>query len=175
MSNNRVLTAPLCVIKVNGIAIGKMKDLRVTESIRRGKVVGLGSLVPDELPAIEWEGSMTCGFYTIDLKKSMIPGLINRTVTSIEQWTNTVLLQEDGVQIDIYKRVKDPKQPDSSFPNISTDPNFIQRVINGKLELFASVMGCFINREAFNISESSISGRDVEIQYLQPILYSPGS
>lgn len=172
MANNNVLTAPLAIIKVNGIAIGKMRNIRCTESIRRARVVGLGQLVPDELPAVEWQGTLTCEFMTIDLKKSMLPGAINRITTSVEEWTNTVLLQEDGIQIDIMKRVKNPQQPDALFPNVSTDPKFIQRVITGTFEVFASIKGAFLTREGFNISESSISGRDIEMEYTTPIIYS---
>lgn len=171
MSNNRVLTAPLAVIRVNGITVGKMRNIRVTESLRRARVVGLGQLVPDELPVVEWQGTLTAEFMTIDLKKSMIPGAINRISSSVEEWTNTVLLQEDGIQIDILKRVKNPQQPDNLFPNVSPDPNFIQRVIAGKFEVFASIKGSFLTREGFNISEGSIAGRDVEFEYMTPIIY----
>lgn len=171
MSNNRVLTAPLAVIRVNGITIGKMKSISVTESIRRGRVVGLGQLVVDELPALEWSGTLSAEFMTIDLKKSMIPGAINRIAKTVEDWTNSVLLQDDGVQIDILKRVKNPQQPDALFPNISPDPNFIQRNITATFDVFASVKGCFLTREGFSITESSISSRSVEFEYSTPILY----
>lgn len=171
MANNRVLTAPLAIIRVNGITVGKMRNIRCTEQLRRARVVGLGQLVVDELPAVEWNGTLSCEFMTIDLKKSMIPGAINRIADSIETWTNTVLLQDDGVQIDILKRVKNPQQPDALFPNVSPDPNFIQRNITGDLEVFASIKGCFLTREGFNISEGSISGRDVEFEYTTPIIY----
>jgi hypothetical protein len=171
MSNNRVLTAPLAVIKVNGIVIGKMRSIRCTESIRRGAVRSLGQLNIDELPAIEWSGTLSCEFMTIDLKKSMIPGAINRIAKTIDEWANNVLLQEDGVQIDILKRVKSIQQPDALFPNVSPDPNFIQRNITGDYEVFASIKGCFLTREGFNISESSISSRDVEFEYTTPIIY----
>jgi hypothetical protein len=171
MANNRVLTAPLAIIRVNGITVGKMKSIRCTESIRRGRVVGLGQLVVDELPALDWSGTLSAEFMTIDLKKSMIPGAINRIAKTIEDWTNSVLLQEDGVQIDILKRVKNPQQPDALFPNISPDPNYIQRNITGTFEVFASVKGCFLTREGFNIAEGSISGRDVEFEYSTPIIF----
>jgi len=172
MANNRVLTAPLALIRVNGITIGKMRSIRCTESIRRGRVVGLGQLVVDELPALEWNGTLSAEFMTIDLKKSMIPGAINRIAKTVEEWTNNVLLQEDGVQIDIMKRVKDPQQPDNLFPNVSPDPNFIQRNITGTFEVFASIKGNFLTREGFNISEGSISSRDVEFEYTTPIIYN---
>jgi hypothetical protein len=171
MANNRVMTAPLAVIKVGGITVGKMKNIRITESFTRQQVVGLGTLVASELPVTAWQGTMSCDFMTIDLKKSMVPGAINRISSSIEDWTNTVLLQDEGVQVDIFKRVKDPQQPDDQFPNASPDPNFVQRVIAGKYEIFASVRGAFLTTEGFDISEGAISSRQVSFQYKEPILY----
>jgi hypothetical protein len=171
MANERVLTAPLAVIKVNGITIGKMKNIRCTESLRRGRVVGLGQLLPDELPVIEWSGQLTCSFFNVSLKNSAIPGAINRLGTA-DQFVQTVLLQEDGVQIDLMKRVKSPQQSDSQFPNVSGDPKYIQRNITGILEVFASVKGAFLTSEGFDVSEGGISGRDCQFEYTTPILYS---
>jgi hypothetical protein len=160
---NKVMTAPLAIIKVNGVAIGKMKNIRVSESIQRGKVTGLGQLTKDELPALSWEGTISCGFFCIDLKTSMIPGAINRAVQNVQEWADTVLLQEDGVQIDIMKKVKDPAgKKDSDFPG---------GVIKSKLVVFASIKQAFLNRENFDISEGQVSGRDVEMEYLEPILF----
>lgn len=171
MANNHVLTSPLAIISVGGIRIGKMKNIRVTETLRRGRVVGIGSLVPDELPVLEWSGTLSCEFFCIDMKKSMIPGAINRITQNLEDWTNTVLLQEQGVDIDILKRVKNPQQPDAAFTNVSPDPNYPQRVINGTFEIFASIKGNFLTREGFDISEGAISGRNVEFEYTTPIIY----
>jgi len=178
----RVMTAPLALIKVDGITIGKMKNIRCEESIQRTKVIGLGQLVPDELPPLSWEGTLTCGFFLIDLRKSQIPGAINRLTKDIDEWTNSILLQEDGVDITIYKKVKQPIQQDKDFPLITnTDPitgaTVSARLIQGGDTLpglveFANVRGCFINRESFDISAEQIGGKDVSFQYLNPILFS---
>lgn len=170
-SENRVLTSPLAIIKVGGIAIGKMKNISINESLQRARVVGIGSLTPSELPVVGWNGTISCEFFTIDLKKSMLPGAINRMANSIDQFVDTVLLQEDGVQIDIMRKAKDPLQDDDKFPNVSKDPNYPQRIISSKLELFASVKGAFLTREGFNISEGAISGRNVEMEYTTPIIF----
>lgn len=162
MGLNRVITAPLAVIKVRGVPIGKMRNIRVNETIRRLSVKGLGQLYADELPPVDWSGSLTCGFFSIDLRTSQIPGAINREQQTIEQWTQTLLLQEQGVQVDILKRVKSPQQDDNLFTN---------GIITSELVTFASVQGAFITREGFDISEGQIGGRDVEFEYLNPILY----
>ena len=46
MANTRVMTAPIAIIQINGVNVGKMKNVRITESIRRGRVTGIGALTP---------------------------------------------------------------------------------------------------------------------------------
>jgi len=154
----KVLTAPLAVIKVNGIVVGKMKNIRIQENTRRGRVSGLGQLTPDELPALEWSGTLSCSFYTITFKKSSIPSATIREVNTVEEFVDTVLLQENGVQVDIMKKVKD-----------SVDPN--TGIITPKFEIFASIKGCFSTREGFDIQEGQISGKDNDFEYTTPILF----
>lgn len=155
----KVLTAPLAIIKVNGIAVGKMKSIRIQETIRRGRVSGLGQLTPDEVPALEWSGTLSCGFYNITFDVSQLPQAIVRKVNTLDEFVDTVLLQEDGVQVDIMRKVR------SGIP----DP--ITGIIKSKLELFASVKGCFITREGFDIQEGQISGKDADFDYTTPILF----
>ena len=151
------MTAPLAIVKVNGIPVGKMKNLRITETIRRGKVMGLGALTPSELPALEWDGSMNVGAYLINFSKEVIQGAWPREVQTVDEFVNTILLQENGIQVDIMRKVTDFTQANG--------------VIVPTLEVFATVPGCFATREGFDITESQISGRDVDFQYLAPILF----
>ena len=155
----KTLTAPLAVIKVNGVPVGKMKNIRITESINRGKIFGIGSLTPSELPPLEWDGTLNCGFYLIDFSKQAIEGALQRTVNSIDEFVDSVLLQEQGVQIDIMRKVKD---------SVGSNGAIISR-----LEMFASVKGAFLTREGFDITESQISGRDADFEYTDPIIYLP--
>ena len=155
----KTLTAPLAVIKVNGIVIGKMKDIRVTENIRRGRVSGIGQLTPDELPALEWSGSLNCGFYAVEFKIEVMKAALVRNVNTLDEFVDTVLLQENGIQIDVMRKVKD------------TGPDPATGIIVSRLEVFASVKGCFLTREGFDISEGQISGRDADFEYTTPILF----
>ncbi len=156
---DRVMTAPLAIIKVGGVAIGKMRNIRVRESIQRGRVQGLGQLQKDELPAIAWEGTLSCSFFLIDFSKSQIPGGLLRRAQSIEQWARTVLLQEEGVSVDILRRVATSPIRNGTVP------------IESQLEVFASVRNAFLNSDSFNIDEGNIGGRDQEFEYLEPILF----
>jgi len=155
---DKVLTAPLAIIKVGGIPVGKMKSIRVTESIRRGRVGGIGTLTPDELPALEWSGTLNCSFYNIDFIKSSIPNAIVRTTAKLITWVDSVILQDNGVQIDIYRKVKDSES---------------NGIIESRLEVYATIKDVFLDREAFDLSEGQISGRDQDFTYKTPILFTP--
>lgn len=156
------MTAPLAIIQINSVTVGKMKNVRLTESIRRGRVTGLGTLTPSELPALEWQGSLTCSSYTINfnLLANISKKGTFRNANSLEEWANALLLQEDGLEIAILRKVKDGE--------IDAETG----VVKSKYETFAKVSGAFATREGFDIQEGQISGRDTEFEYTTPILYN---
>jgi len=156
----KVMTAPLAIIKVNGIAVGKMKNIRVTENIRRGRVQGIGELAPSELPALEWSGTLNAGFYSITFNNQdeLTKTALLRNVNTLQEFVDTVILQEDGINIDIMKKVKDYQDPATG-------------IIYPLLEVFASIKGAFSTKEGFDISEGQISGRDVDFEYITPVLF----
>jgi hypothetical protein len=158
----RVFTAPLAVIQINSVTVGKMKNVRITENIRRGRVSGLGRLNPEELPALEWTGSLSCSSYTINfnlLANKLKKGTF-RNAGTIEEWANAILMQEDGLEIAILKKVKDGE--------IDLETGLVKT----KYETFAKVSGAFATREGFDVQEGQISGRDTEFEYTDPILYN---
>lgn len=162
MEPQRVMTAPLALIQVNGVTVGKMKNVRITETIRRGRVTGLGTLTPSELPALEWNGSLSCSSYTINFNKLMntsIKGTFRNNAT-VNDWANSILLQEDGLNIVVLQKKK--------AGTIDPETGFVQ----AKYDTFASVKGAFATRENFDVQEGQISGRDTEFEYLEPILYN---
>jgi len=107
--NEKIMTAPLAIIQFNSVTIGKMKNVRITENIRRGRVIGIGRLNPEELPALEWTGSLSCSSYTINfnlLANKLKTGAF-RNASTVEEWANAILIQEDGLEIAILRKVKD--------------------------------------------------------------------
>lgn len=154
----KVMTAPLAVIKVNGKVVGKMRDLRIRETYRRGRVSGVGEMTASELPALEWNGTLSCDFYEIKFSETGIPGAISRNAPSTREFIDTVLLQESGVDVTIFKKVKKVKDPATGL-------------ISSKLEPHATVRGCFIDSDGMNISEGQVSGHNQEFTYLDPILF----
>lgn len=161
MEDKRVMTAPLAIIQIDSVTVGKMKNVRITENIRRGRVAGVGQLNPSELPALEWQGQMSCSSYTINfnlLANKLKKGTF-RNAGSLESWANAILLQEDGLEIALLRKVKDGE--------IDADTGLVAT----KYENFAKVNGAFATREGFDLQEGQISGRDTDFEYLEPILY----
>lgn len=157
--DKRTMTAPLAIIKSNGKAIGKMKNITITETYRRGRVQGLGELTASEVPPLEFNGVMNCEFFMINLKKTGVPGALNREVPSLETFINNVLLQEEGIDVTIFKKVKD-----------TVDAN---GMIVPELQEFATISSGFIDRQSFNIADGNITGTNQDFTYLNPILFIP--
>jgi len=151
------LNAPIAIIKVGGVAIGKMKNVRCTESFRLVPIAGIGQLHKDEMKVVDWSGSLNCSSWLVNLYAPMIPGSLNRQVNSIQDFENTLLLQEDGVQIDIMRKVA-----------LSTNA---QGIIIPTLEVVASILGCFISREGWDLSEGQVSGRNCDFEYTTPFIF----
>ena len=152
MENQKVMTAPLAIIQINSVTVGKMKNVRITENIRRGRVAGVGQVSPSELPALEWQGQMSCSSYTINfnlLANKLKKGTF-RNAGSLESWANAILLQEDGLEIALLRKVKDGE--------IDADTGLVAT----KYENFAKVNGAFATREGFDLQEGQISGRDTD-------------
>ena len=162
MGNTRVMTAPLAIIKINSVTVGKMKNVRITETIRRGRVTGVGRLNPEELPALEWSGNLSCSSYTINFNLLANVSKLGtfRNAATVEEWANAVLLQEAGLEISILRKVKDGE--------IDTETGLVKT----KYETFAKVNAAFATREGFDVQEGQISGRDTDFEYLEPILYN---
>jgi hypothetical protein len=160
--NQRTFTAPLGIIQVNGVTVGKMRNVRLTETLRRVRVTGIGQLTPTDLPAVEWSGTLSCSSYTINFNL-----LLNReqkgtfrNMTTVEEWSNAVLMQETGLEIAIMRKVKDG------------EPDLITGAANTRLQQFAKVGAAFVTREGFDLNEGQLSGRDTEFEYLEPVLYN---
>lgn len=159
-----VLTAPLAVIRIGGVPVGKMQNISITENFNRVPVRGIGNLTPDEVPAVTWDGTMSCGQYTLDFTKALNvvnngKGGIQRVVTTLDEFVDTVLLQEQGLTIDLMRKV-----------TVSQDAT--TGIIQSDLEIFMSVKGCFQTTDGISVSEGQISQRNANFMYLNPVTYS---
>ena len=169
MANEPVLTGALAIIKVNGNAVGLMRNVRISESTRRVVVRGLGSIVPKEAPVVEWSGTVSCSFYEINYATSGIKDAIRRDVgvgnttsqiASGNDQTNfedNLVLDQFGVQLDVYKKLKDIVDPATGL-------------IIPQVKPYAIVGRCMIESDNVTIDEGNVSGRDQSFMYLDPVV-----
>lgn len=165
MSSNNVLTGAIALIKVEGEVIGKMKSVRCQEQIRRQPVRGLGTIIPSEQAVTEWEGTLSCEFMEIEFQKTGIknairrifPNIASQVLTGETSFEDQLVLDTEGVQIDIFKKVSDVINPDGT--------------IKPKLRPYAIVQKCLIESDSFDISEGSIAGHSQSFKYMVPLTY----
>ena len=162
----QVLTGAIALIKVDGIVVGKMKTINCTENIRRQPVRGIGTILPSEQAVTEWEGTVSCDFMEVKFEDTGIKNAIARKIPVVrsqvlmgnESFEDQLVLDQDGVQIDIFKKVADVVDP-------------ITGLIKPKLEPYAILRRVLIESDGFNISDGAISGHSQSFKYLDPIIY----
>jgi len=152
-----VLTGALALIKVNGTVVGRMRNIRATENIQRGTVKGIGTILTIEAPPVDWAGSITCDFYEIDFHNTGIDKAILRKVQTNQEFEDNLVLNSEGVQIDVFKRIQDVIDPNTGKRRATLKPHAI-------------IKRCFIESEGFDITEGAISGHNQAFKYLDPII-----
>ena len=158
MPKNEVITGALGIIKVKGRAIGKMRSIRVNENMRRVPIRGLGTILPKEMPIVEWAGTLQCDFFNIDFTKSQIPGAVKRILQTVQQFEDNILLDDDYLlQVDIYRKIKDI---------IDASGNIIP-----KITPYARISGLVINAENFDLTDGQVSNRNQSFDYIYPIIF----
>lgn len=161
--DTKVLTGAIALIKVDGEVIGKMRGIRCTENMRRLPVRGIGTIMPSEQAVVEWDGTLNCDFMEIDFSttgvknaiRRIFPNIASQVLNGNASFEDQLVLDTEGVQIDIFKKVKDVVDA--------------QGQIKPKLKPYAIVKNCLIESEGFDISEGSISGHSQSFKYLVPI------
>lgn len=152
-----VFTAPLALIKVGNVTVGKMRSLRVSENFRRGRVIGIGNIKPSEVPVLEFSGSLSCSFYTISYRNHQLTeAAIARGTDNVRDFVNTIVLREEGFSLVVLKKSKASEANNIVTPTYST---------------FAVIRNVFINADGFNLDETGISNRDSGFDFIDPIYY----
>lgn len=159
MAQDRVVTGALALLKIDGQLVGKATRVTATERYNRSPVRVLGQPNPTELPMTSWEGTLQFGFFNVDLRRNPSYAALNREVSTNEQFFDNLLLDDTGIQVDIFKKIKDP--------NDSNNDGIILR----DLKKIATIKGLFINSEDFDIQEGQISGRNQSFDYLYPMIF----
>lgn len=155
---DKVLTAPLALIKISGVTVGKIKNIRVQEQYQRGNVLGIGALISQEKPILAIQCSFNCSSYVVSVGKlgSIENPFITRGATTTDQFVNTVLTQDHGVDIYIMKKSAQIIE-NGIVTAVSEDNMFV-------------IKNAFLTSQNFDIQEGQISGSDMTGEYLEPIL-----
>jgi len=155
---DKVMHGALAIVRKNGTAIGRMRNVRWTENLRRADVRGLGTILVQEAPVVEHSGTLTCDFYEVDFSKTGLPEAIRRDVQTNQEFEDNVLLNYDGIQLDIFKKVEDAVDPVTGLKRAKAEP-------------YAIIRRLLIESEGADITEGAISGHNQSFKYLDPVIY----
>lgn len=104
-----VVTGPLCLIKVNGITLGRVQSISPRVSFGTEGVYELGSIMPQEHVQNRYEGSLTIERYLLRRDKLKLIGLgediLEKDIIDIEvidKVTNQTLRVYRGVTFSDY-------------------------------------------------------------------------
>ena len=156
------MTAARAIIKMNGVPVGYMKNLKVSENKQRGSVMGLGEVTKKERPLLGITCTWSCDFYMIDLTKTGVPGADNRQVQTVNDYKNTQVLMENAVDVYIYK--KDVGEVTGTSPS--------QIVTTVAETVFAVRRDVYLDNTSWSLTENQISDFNQSGEYLQPIILS---
>jgi len=154
-----VITGPIALVKANGVTIGKIKDIRATETYARAEVRGLGNLQAIETPILSHSGTFSIDSFLVDVESSGVKQLMNRSVVSPTQFVNTLLLGETNIDIYIYKKV----------PTSIDDTTGLVTAVGE--EPIAILRKCLLDSMTFNISEGQVSSYSQSGRFLDPITF----
>lgn len=165
MADTKTFTGAIALIKVDGIVIGKIRGIRGQETMRRVPVRGIGTILPSEQCVVEWDGSVNCDFIEVSFKNTGItnairrifPNIASQVLTGTPSFEDQLVLDTDGVQLDIFKKV--------------TDVIDANGIIKPKLKPYATIGNALIDAEGFDISDGAIVGHSQSFKYLNPITY----
>lgn len=155
---DKVMHGALAIIRKNGTAIGRMRNVRWNENLQRADVRGIGTILVAEAPVVAHAGTLTCDFYEVDFSKTGLPEAIRRDVQTNQEFEDNVLLNHDGIQIDIFKKVEDAVDPETGLKRAKAQP-------------YAVIRRLLIESEGADISEGAISGHNQSFKYLDPVIY----
>ena len=153
---DRVYTAALALIKVNGRFVLKTQNIRVTEQFQRGEIQGIGNVATQELPILKWMGTATATVHLIRYVGDAF-GAVNGNVSNYDTYFDILRLAERGVTIDLFKRVSDAIDPATQIPTVRIEP-------------FISIRRAFIESKGLALNEGQSATNDFSFKFLDPIL-----
>lgn len=161
-----VLHGAIAIIKSGGKVIGKIRNWRFNENFQRIGVQGLGTIFESEAPVTKYTATLSVSKFAVSYKDGVIPNAIRRNISTIKSqalagnasFEDNVVLEEEGLTIDCYRKVKDVIDPATGFIKPKVKPEII-------------VTKAFIESSSLDISENTVSGNDQSFKVLEPPVY----
>jgi hypothetical protein len=158
--DKKTLSAPIALIEINGKFVGKMRSIRVQEQIQRGDVRGIGELVSLEKPILAVNCTFSASSAMVSLKKlgTIDNPFVKRDVQTSQQFKDTILLRDFGVNIHIYRKVP---VAGSIIDGVVTETD---------KDRVAIIENAFLDSQSFSIDEGNVAMSDISGTYLNPII-----
>lgn len=153
-----VFTAPKAYIKINNEIAGFVRNLTFQENVGRSNVQGLGSLVLQEVPAVNYQCTWTVDQFFISFKTPVVEGMIHR-LGSVKEILDTLVFSEVGFAIAIYEKMI--QSQDTSRKMVTE--------VDKTGQTIALLNPCFVNNQSFSLAEGGVAGYNVSGIYLNPI------
>lgn len=165
--DTKTFNGALAIIKVKGVVVALMRNISLNETMTRQRVGGLGTILPKEQTVTQWDGTLTCDFMMINWAATGIPGGIRRdfantasqvVTTGDSSFEDQLVLDADGVEVDIFKKVKDAVDSTGKIKPVLVPHTIVSR--------------CLIDSDAFDMSEGNVGTRRQTFKYLDPVLFN---
>jgi hypothetical protein len=155
----KTFTAPLAIIKIGGVAVGRIKDLQFTENVQRGEVQGIGEVNLQEIPILSTRCTFTASSFLIDLKKfgTIKDPFWPMEATNFQEMANSFLLNEKPVTLSIHRKTAGT----INEAGIVTS--------QGEPERVAVIPNCYLDSKTFSLTDGQIAGKNISGRYLEPI------
>jgi len=157
----QTFTAPKAYITIEGQPVGYARTINFTENISRQPVRGLGNLNPQEQPATAMDCTYSIDTFFIDFNLPYCKKLLNR-YGGAEALKNTLSLGELPFSINIYSK---------QVQSIDSNTKLVTSIDKAGKEI-ATLKDCFINSQAFTLSEGGIAALNSSGGYLTPVSFS---
>lgn len=154
-------SAPKAYITIEGQVAGYIRNINFSEAIQRQPVIGLGSLYPQEVPAVSANNTFSVDMFFLDFRRPVMKKLLNRT-GGINALKNTMSMGDLPISINIYR--KTIKSMDSEAKLVTE--------INAAGEEIAVLRDCFIDTQNWTLAENGIAASTTSGRYLTPVSFT---
>ena len=157
----RTYTAPKAYITINAKPAGFIRNISFTETITRADVQGLGNLTKQEVPATMYTCTFTTDFYFISFREPVVMEMINRYGGAIN-FKNTLSLGDFSFMITFYSKTATTRDENLKLVT-EVDPTG---------ETLAVLRECYIDNQAFTLTEGGIASLTTSGRYLEPVTFT---